>query len=47
VSSEQRPQLLGMPEHGGKSAEPDSAVLAAKTESFFSSLIDPHSGHFT
>jgi hypothetical protein len=43
LSEAQRPQLVGMPEQGGISAEPDdsSEPVAAKTESFFSSLGEP------
>jgi hypothetical protein len=39
----QRPQELGTPEQAGaSSADP----LEANTESFFSSLTEPQSGHF-
>ena len=42
----QRPQLLGIPEQGGISAEEPSEVEAANTDSFFSSFTDPQDGHF-
>jgi hypothetical protein len=35
---------LGVPLHAGPLSSP--APLDAKTESFFSSLLDPQSGHF-
>ena len=46
LSRLQRPQLLGIPEQGGISAEEPSEVDAANTDSFFSSLTDPQDGHF-
>jgi len=47
LSTLHRPQLLGIPEQGGISAEEPSEVEAAKTDSFFSSFSDPQDGHFT
>ena len=46
LSIEHRPQLLGIPEQGGMSTASEPELLAVKTESFFSSFSEPHSGHF-
>lgn len=43
----QRPQLLGMPEHGGISDDPIAppATAVEKTDSFFSNCEEPQEGH--